>query len=243
MSRSNDTSIKNPALKFFQWKGADGGFKFYDKDKKENIDVPLPFQFIVLDTLSTIKGYDDNAGSGFWSNEIRNTKTDILTVRSKGGICATGLYEKVITDRNCTGAKYCQSVYIAYKEGKDLKIGNIQIQGAALGSWIEFCKKNDIYKISISVKSFTEGKKGKTIYQIPTFLVGTVSEEINAKALELDKELQIYLNAYLKNNAKESVADIPVEIDTVEPKKEVVTETIADPPIHQGSLGDEGDLF
>ena len=221
MSRSNNTELVNPAKKFFQWSGDKGGFNFYDKEAIVKVDVPLPFQFIVLDTLSTIKGFDDGAGSGYWSNEIRDIKNDILTVRSKGGIAATGTYDQVINHRATTGAKYCQSVYIAYREGTDMKIGNIQIMGAALSSWIDFRKKNKVFEISVAVKTFTEGKKGKTVYQIPTFIAGKVSEEANAKAIELDKELQLYLDAYLKNNSKKKDADIPTDVDSIDVAEEI----------------------
>lgn len=121
MSRSNNTEISNPANRFFEWSGSEGKIKYYDKEKKENIYIDLPFVFLVLDVLTTIKGYSDEDESGIWANEIRNLKTEELTVRTKHGIKAKGLYEEV---KNVLGAKYSQSVYIAYKDGGELKIGN-----------------------------------------------------------------------------------------------------------------------
>lgn len=211
MSRSNNVEIKNPANRFLEWKG-EGGFKYFDKsigDKGKNVDMPLPFTFLVLDCLSTIKGFSDADQSGYWSNEVRDLKTETLTVRNKKGICAKGLYENVITDRRINGAKYCQSVYIGYLDGQELAIGNIQLTGAALGAWIDFRRKNKVFEGAVKVAKMIECKKGATVYQTPVFEMIAVKPETDEKAKELDKELQKYLSLYFAKN-KEHV-DAPVQ--------------------------------
>lgn len=210
MSRSNNTEIPNPAVHFYNWNGDTGGFRYFDKslgEKGERVAVPLPFSFMVLDTLSTIKGYDDSSNSGYWSNEIRDIKRDILTVRTKGGIASKGTYEQVITDRNCNGAKYCQSVYVAIKYGEEMKIANIQMLGAALGAWIEFRKKNNVYTEAVTVSEFIEGRKGKTVYQIPVFKAIPASDDSAAIAMDLDKQLQEYLKVYFERT-REQIAEV-----------------------------------
>ena len=209
MSRSNNTDIPNPSVHFFNWNGDTGGFRYFDKsigEKGERVPVPLPFSFMVLDTLSTIKGYNDFEKSGYWSNEIRDIKRDILTVKSKSGTVSKGTYEQVITDRACSGAKYCQSVYVAIKIGGEMKIANIQMLGAALGAWIDFRKKNNVYSGAITVDSFIEGKKGKTVYQIPVFRSIPASDDSNAIATDLDKQLQEYLKGYFERT-REQIAE------------------------------------
>jgi len=217
MSRSNNSELTNPAIAFFDWNGDKGHFRYWDKEAivegqekpGKNIDVMLPFAFMALDSLSTIKGYSDEDKSGFWSNEVRNVKTDEMIVRTKKGICAKGIYEKVIVDRSCNGAKYCQSVYIAYRTAKDkpMVIANIQFTGAALSAWIDFRKKNkNIFEGAIIVKGCVQGQKGKVIYQMPVFQKLGVTPQSEKDAIELDKELQKYLSAYLKRN-NETVAD------------------------------------
>ena len=210
MSRSNNTEIRNPAKKFFEWDGENGGFRYYDKDKihakgekGERVHVPLPFKFLVLDTLSTIKGYSDADKSGYWCNEVRDLQTEIMTVKNKKGICAKGLYADVINDRNCTGSKYSQSVYIGYFEDKQLVICNIQIVGAALGAWIDFRKKAKIYEGAVCVPEMVEGTKGKNVYKIPVFKMFASSKETEEKAKELDKELQKHLFNYFAKNKPE----------------------------------------
>ncbi len=87
MSRSNPTeNLTSPCKHYFEWDADKGAFKYYDKEKKENVEVPLPFKFIVLDELNTIKGFYKEKKSSFWANEIRDTKKDILTVRTKLGV-------------------------------------------------------------------------------------------------------------------------------------------------------------
>jgi|ERR1051326_1814205 hypothetical protein len=215
MSRSMNTENPNPAARFIQWDGERGGFRYYDKQQEERVPIGLPFGFLVLDTLSTIKGWNEVEKSNYWSNEVRDIKKDVLNVRSKGGLVATGFYDDVIANRNCRGAKYCQSVYIGAKVNGKLAIWNIQMVGACLGAWIDFRKKNKIYDGAIQVNSFVEGTKGRTTYQIPVFEKIEVSDETDAEAKLLDKQLQEYLKLYFQRTS-ESVASAHVE-EKIEP--------------------------
>lgn len=223
MSRSdNNEQPKNPAKTFLKWDGTKGGFNYWDKAKGENIHVDLPVTFMVLDTLATIKGFSDKEQSGFWSNEIRtgNIKKDTLTVRIKdkadptgkrSKIAGKGLYSDIVANKNCTGAKFCQSVYIAFKNGDQYEMANIQMTGSALSSWIEFGKTTDIFKGAISVTKMTEGKKGVTKYKIPVFEKVEVPADAEDKAIELDKELKAYLEGYFngqKQFVEESITDL-----------------------------------
>lgn len=205
MSRSNNVELKNPASKFLNWSSESGNFRYYDKTSEKNIHLELPFTFLVLDTLATIKGGNEVQGkyAGYWSNEVRNIKTDILTVRDKTGICATGTYMEVKNNPACTGAKYAQSVYIAFKGLEGLEIANIQMTGSCLSAWIEFCKKNKVYDEAVSVESFTEEKKGITKFKKPVFKKVPTSQATDEIARELDKELQDYLTKYFNVKVQE----------------------------------------
>lgn len=209
MSRSNNADLQNPAKKRFEWSGSEGKIKCYDSENKKNVYYELPFMFLVLDKLSTIAGFYEKEQSGFWSNEIRNTKTDLLTVRTKKGVEQEALYADLAPTLN-KGAKYAQSVYIAYKEGDKLEIANLKIFGSALGTWIDFCKDNDIYKVAVSISGATPAKKGATKYFVPVYEAKAVTDETNKQAALLDVELQAYLNGYLASqgtpSAKKNVA-------------------------------------
>ena len=97
MSRSNQTSTSsNPSQRFIEWGGEEGILSYWDKDLKESITVNPPFTVMVLDELSTITGYDGKNKCGVYSNEIKDTKTEVLTVKSfKGGEIAKGLYADI----------------------------------------------------------------------------------------------------------------------------------------------------
>lgn len=198
MSRSNNTTSANPATRWFEWSGSTGQLKYYDKEKGENVFLELPFTFLVLDQLSTITGYSDEQQSGIWSNEVKNLKLEPLTVRTKQGILGGGLYEAV---KNLKGVRFTKSIYIAYyNDKKELAIGNFKATGASLSAWIEFSRGKNIFEGAVSITKAVQAKKGATKYFIPEFQLKTeVSEETNAKAVELDKQLQKYLNDYLES--------------------------------------------
>ncbi len=202
MSRSNPTdSNPNPAKYFFKFASSKGTFEYYDKENKEKVEVKLPFRFMVLDTLSTVGGFSKNNDSGFWANEVRNTVTDTLIVRTKNGVFAEGLYRDTVeAPLKADGGKFVQSVYIAYKDtDKELVIANIQMIGSSLTAWINFTKANkqEIFKGSIIVKTVVEEKNGSNTYQVPVFTMGKVAESTDAAAKLLDEELQVYLTETL----------------------------------------------
>jgi len=206
MSRLDD-EVKNPAKAFLQWDGTNGGFNYWDKskgEKGEKVHVNLPFGFMALDTLATVRGYSDSNKSRFWSNEVRNTQKDKLTVRTKAGIAATGLYSEVMANKACTGAKYCQSVYVVASIEGQTCIANIQMMGTALSAWIDFGKANKIFKGAITIDSMKEGKKGVTKYQTPVFKAVEATPEAEAKAKAFGQELKAYLEVYLGTKQKET---------------------------------------
>jgi len=168
--------------------------------------------------LSTIKGFSDSEGSGFWSNEVLKTDSEPLTVRTKSGVVAVGLLKDIKEKIKAKGAKYCQSVYVATKTSSGYEINNIQLTGAAFSAWLDFVKKNDVYKIAIAVRKSEEGTKGKTVYQIPVFEPVKISEAADNAAVELQKELKEYLALYFAKNASTIP---PKETITEQPKKEV----------------------
>lgn len=228
----NGDKPKNPAKYFLEWVSDEKCFQYYKKYnedeikngvKGENIKVPLPVKFLVLDTLSTIKGWDDNGVSSYWSNEVKNINTDILIVRTKKGIVAKGLYNDLKGNKNCNGIKYCQSVYIAIKENNEYILANIQFKGSALGEWIEYRKNNNIFKDAIEIATSVEATKGKTTYNKPVFKKIKASQEVEDKAIELTKELQEFLKQYFSfsNNNTEQEENIKSDDFSENIEKEV----------------------
>lgn len=234
MSFSNPQA-KNPATRFMQWRGGAEAFKdektgkvkheggrvtWYDKENQTDVEVPLPFSFIVLDSLHTITGFSESDHSGFWSNEVRDLKNEMLVVRTKSGIKARGTYDQIKDEIKAQGAKYTQSVYIAYKdESGELAIGHIKIAGSALTSWIEFQKKFDIEQCAVFITDEPKlEKKGSNYYFSPVFEGQNISDSTRKEVIALDEQLQKYLNTYLarKPDTTEPVADDNDDDDTPE---------------------------
>lgn len=220
MSRSNPTDgAKGPSTRWFTWAGGgDQGYvEWYDKDAKESRKVDGPFTFLLLDELSTVKGWHEASESSIYANEVRDLRQEVLVVRSfKGGELATGLYTDIRDKIIANGGHYHGSVYIAFKEGDDLKIGNLGLKGAALSAWMEFKKSAPSKKgadgkslkayfvDAVTVTGYVDGKKGGTKFRTPTFALKPVGEDTNTKAVALDAELQAFLAEYLKRPKAEA---------------------------------------
>lgn len=201
MSRTqpNQTGPKNPARKFLEWKSSKKAWVYYDKTKEAEVEIPhAELAFIVLDQLNTVKGFDERAHSGIWSNEVRNVKEDKLTVRNKKGVLDEGTWDAV---KSISGAKFTKSVYVMAKINGDYELANLQLNGAALGAWFDFTDREGSLEgdIVISAKRTKEGKKGAVTYFMPDFEIvsKTLSKEAHEQADEMDQELQGYLLQYL----------------------------------------------
>jgi hypothetical protein len=207
MSRSNPSDhLQNPAQRWLEWNGEQGSLRYYDKEAKQNVAVPLPFSFLLLDEVATVRGWHDASNSGIVSNEVRDTSTEILVVRAfKGGTIAEGKYRDIKTPVNAAGGGYVASCYIAYKDGKDYKLGNLQLKGAALGAWMDFRKlhRASLYSKAIRIDDYAEGKKGRVVFRVPIFTLNDVSADADARAKALDAELQAFLDVYMKRNKRD----------------------------------------
>jgi hypothetical protein len=204
MSRSNPTAglNPNPAERFYEWRGSTGNFAYYDKEKKIKVDVPLPFTFLMLDHLSTIKGFNKQHG-GIYSNEIRDTRNEPFVVKFfKGGTIAEGFYGAIKDKIVAQDGHFVDNVYIAFQEAGQFKIGAIQMQGCALGPWFEFHKlnKKDLDNKAVTVNTTELDKTGRVEFHKPVFTLKEIRPETHAAALDLDKKLQVYLEGYFKRS-------------------------------------------
>lgn len=221
MSRSNPTenASPNPATRFFEWKN--GGICYYDKVKKENVEVKLPFTFIFLDQLGTVTGFDERNGCGIYANEVKDVRQDTLLVKSfKGGEIAHGLYSTIKDRVNAKGGKYTASCYVAFKDESGLALGNVKFKGGALQAWIEFNKANRdaLFEKAITIASYAEDKKGGVVYRVPVFKLKEIDGKTNEVAVELDKTLQKFLASYLTRNRSDQTETPPPD-DAVMPSR------------------------
>jgi len=245
MSRSNPSAgpLINPTKRWFQWDSDNKCLKYYDKDAPnekggtgKNIYVKLPFQFLVLDVLNTVAGFNDKTSLSFYSNEVRNfmgsTKSEKLVVRLKKEIKFEGTWEQIKEKAEADGAKFANSVYIGFfDENKELQLGNIKLYGAAIGAWINATteankKGKKIEECAFKIAETKEGTKGKVTWNEPIFTEIVVKDTTNQKAIELDKQLQEYLSEYLKQN--HSVQHAPEA--TAAPAEVIAQQAVLDEP-------------
>lgn len=205
------SSNPNPAARFLEWDSNQGCFKFYSKEKGENIVVKVPFRFVVLKQLHTVKGWHGKSESGIYANEVENM-TDMLHVKSfKGGPIISGQY-KDIKDR-LNGGVYFKSIYVMLQDGS---IANISIKGAVVAAWGDFIKKqmSRLPDEWVVVKSAKEEKNGSVKYTIPVFEFDkTLDETFGEKADKAYDTLKDYFKGYLSKAAEEDAFQETEEVD------------------------------
>lgn len=216
MSRSNPTPT-NPAKRFFTWSGSTGKLVYYDKEQGSEVEVKMPFEFLVLDQLATISGFCEPDESHYWSNEVRSIAKEELTIKTSKGTKYIGLYKNSQGMVQVPqGARYAKSIYISFKDGENgFVIGNLRASGAALTAWIDFSNKNTVALGKCRLTGSEEAKKGATKYYVPTFEWSNADTSEDEIAKELDTELQVYLSQYLATTHfdRNSQEELPSQID------------------------------
>jgi hypothetical protein len=205
------TPQSNPATKFFDWKSSDKCFSYYDKEEQKNIQVPLPFKFLVLDELHAIKGWNDATSSGIFSNEVKFISKEVMTVKPfKGNEIAKGLYKDIKEKVQSAGGHYVKSIYIMLEDGT---LANLQLKGSAVQEWGLFTQKTRqrLTDEWIVVDSAKDGKKGAVKFSMPEFkFERSLSESESEQADECFNTLESYLKTYLAK--AEPIIDVP-ELD------------------------------
>lgn len=212
MSRRDEfkSVSKNPAKRFLDWKSNDKCFSFYDKENSQNVEVALPFKFLVLKEMHTVKGWDDKSESGIYANEVENIGKDPMTVKAfKGGTIAKGIYKEIKEVITQKGAHYSKSIYIMDENGE---IANIQLKGAAVQAWGEFTQKSRkrLGDEWVSVTGALDMKKGSVKYSVPVFAFSGTLDAIQDKNADARyAELKDYFDGYLSE--RDTAESEPVE--------------------------------
>lgn len=210
MSRSNPTANNpNPTTRWFEWSGSNGCIQWFDKTKDNpktkqkgvNVSVKVPFAFIVLDDLHTITGYSKQLKSGVTANEVRDLRADVLHARyHKAGPIASGLYADIKEKVKAASGKFASSVYIAYRDGSELKLGNLRIAGASLGPWIDFkaAHRKELLEKGVVITGSVDDVNGDVEFKRPVFAIKDILPATNEAAIKLDHELQTFLKSYFE---------------------------------------------
>lgn len=194
------TSVPSPVKRYYQWASNEKGFKYYDKEKAENIIV-FPLSFVFLTSRSTVRGWHDGTQSSIYANEVKNTTKEPLQVytskpNSKGNtLLATGIYKEI--KGSLEGGHFEKVVY-----GYEPSVGivKINLKGSGLQAYSNFEKANkNLFDNLITISTFENAKKGATKYTVPNFVLGDkLTKEIDELANAAFKEVTTYLNS--KNN-------------------------------------------
>ena len=196
---------KNPAVKFFKYKGGDeqGWFEYYDRETKKNIQIELT-DFAILDKdLFSVTGFMNDTNSSIISNAVRSID-DIITIKAwkdkQSKIILKGSYREIKdTVKSSRDMKYTKEIYILWQG----ELCHLQLTGATFSAWLKDVESNaDHERCFISCIGHDEGKKGNVKYKFASFEVG---QPVDAKTWEqmikVDTNiLQPYLNDYLNGN-------------------------------------------
>jgi len=225
MGRGIQTTQSNPATKWIEWQAKEGRgfFTYYDKEsleKDKNVRLDS-LTFLVLDRVGTVTGFNESSNSGIYSNQVRNTTSETLSVKAFNlqEPIAEGLWKEIKDKVTVKGGKFTANIYAAIKvEGGALEIVCVQFKGVALHAWTEFEKKSgqNINTMAVKWSGKKQGKKGAIVYEIPEFSLVKVSDETNAEADKLYEELKVYLTAATANNVTIQTSpqeDKPVQMD------------------------------
>ena len=212
MSRTQpEAHASNPVEYKLEWVGHDEGgyFSVWDRENKCEIKLELPLKFAYLDCKKAVGGFYEGVKRSFFSNEIRNTKSQELDVRYyKDGTShpvAKGLWNDIKGEIGGKGAKFCNVVYatLLNSTSDDIPGGSLvklPLIGAAGSAWIDLNIKDGE---SFEVSGFEDKQKGRAKYRQPVFEKIQITKDEDAIACEQDKALQEYFNA-AKEPAKES---------------------------------------
>lgn len=221
MSRSRPVPT-NPAVRRFEWAGGKGELTYWDKALEQRISVPLPFEFMPLDQLATIAGYFKPQKASFYANEVRSVRQDPFEVKVKGATFERGFYRELACLSK--GAKYAQSIYIAFKDADgQYKVGNLRATGSALSAWIDYGRGRKVENGKTVLKGSEKRESPVGEYFSPVFEYVHTDAAESEEAWKLDDELQTYLDQMLAPAAFSRTTE---EDDTPEPVAVAV-----DPPV------------
>ncbi len=179
---NNNNHATNPASLKITWKSAEKRFASYDLVTKEQALLGN-IQFALLTETISIAGFHQEQNVGIFSNEIKNTKTEPLSVRTKNGVLIEGLYNSI--SEKLQGGKFANNLYVRLRNGE---LAVIQLSGAALKQYFLYkeANKGKIASNWITITGVKDEKKGAIKYSTPIFTIGEALTQDETDTSELD---------------------------------------------------------
>lgn len=191
MSRTKPRGgASSPIKRYLSFSGATGEFSFYDKDKKERVELD-ELTIVVLDVRSSVTGYNSTSKAQITSNMVAETGKETIKVVSwkdgKSTDIAEGLYKDIKAVAKEAGGKFTANIICLADVGFGQEICNLQFTGSSLNGWINFLSTLD--------------RDGEYDNQI-TITRGALSKLDGKEILPVTEKEEKALDAKLKKNPR-----------------------------------------
>lgn len=224
MSLLDENRPTNPAKHFINTKN--GGLSYYDKETQSDVAVPTPFEFVVLDTCATVKGWSGSQDTGIWSNEVKRIGEQPFNVRTQNGPVASGLWKDIKDEVKADGGNFYSVIYLAAQGREGLETQALLLKGAALNAWVEFSKKTNLKTNKVVLSGWSDAKKGSVSYKVPVFEAVKLEDGELTEAKERAVELKQYHDEYFSYNPDKHNQETSAQ------KDKVITDVDDDEPIN-----------
>jgi hypothetical protein len=207
-TNKSGNKVANPVNYYISF-GGDGVFSYWDKEAKQKVTLGSDVEFVVMDTRSAITGWNDDAKGRVYSNKVKSTVKEELTVRCGAATLAKGLYADIKEKVKSVGGKFCIEVFALMKIDDEFQPVQIDLSGAALGCWMSFVDELGgpwaVYAFTIKTALGEQKKKGSVKFFEVKFSTDELTSEVNEMANAFnDDMLQPYLMSVTTQSPEEA---------------------------------------
>ncbi len=196
----------HPSVEWAKWYSDDECFKYWDKDKAENVAITLPDEIVVVAEWNSIWGYVQALNTWVRSNEVFSFNDPFVVRKNDGSIWLQGTWNEI--KEQVKGAKAKLQKHVHYTTADSLELKTLIISWAALTAWIDSLQKDKIANPTthkLKLKEIKKWKIWKIEYTYPVFE--------NASPLDQnDKNLQKAMGAQLQKHYEETKWDVAEEL-------------------------------
>lgn len=196
----------HPSVEWAKWYSDDECFKYWDKEKAENVAITLPDEIVVVAEWNSIWGYVQALNTWVRSNEVFNFNDPFVVRKNDGSLWLQGTWNEI--KEQVKGAKAKLQKHVHYTTADSLELKTLIISWAALTAWIDSLQKDKIANPTthkLKLKEIKKWKIWKIEYTYPVFE--------NASPLDQnDKNLQKAMGAQLQKHYEETKWDVAEEL-------------------------------
>lgn len=200
----------HPSTEWAKWYSDDECFKFWDKEKGENVTVTLPEEIIIVAEWNSIWGYVSELKTWVRSNEIYDFRDPLVIRKNDGTVWLKWAWADVKDTVKAAKAKLQKHIH--YTTPDSLQLKTLIISWAALTAWIDALQKDKIANPAthrLKLKEVAKWKVGKIEFTYPVFENWTPLDNN-------DKNLQKAMCSWLKQHYEETKGDVEEELKTKE---------------------------